>query len=1856
MVIQLITSNGSTLIGDPQTIPLTNLNSIFDINFDIPNDNGNGTYLFMPGTYGLNLSITLNLYGCTKTIILNNTVTHINFDVSPIALAGAIEVNTSCDIEDLNIISTDDGITNLNYIWEFSTNGGGSYAPISTAPGLPYLNNVASYFLSFPVTIRRKSNEFPLCSNPAYSNSIIIDNPVAPFIEFDLPENLCVGADPFILPLISSTQITGTWNTQQIDTSIPGLYTYTFTPDPNQCIVDTYTYELTIVENCDVFISWNADVGCQVSENDHDGLAEDVNIEDGDCIKVCENSIIVYTLTGITSLIDNTEWFVTGGTILSYSNTHCEIQWNAGAASYALQGTIYMSDSTINYINKCIEKVNAPLALIGILPTLEEEELTLCIKSPINFQNLSLNNGGNENLYYQWDFGDGTFSTEFEPIHLYNTPGNYIVTLTVTNGCSCIGTDEIYIKIVDEFIEITCPSVACEGQLSTYSINNDLLNNGCPVQWNVIGGQIVGLDSGVSSIEVIWDDVDDDGFGYVFVQSDECIECVSSVKIPVVKNNGDIVGQTNVCQRTQHLYSLPQWPTTEFNWTLNDNGTGATLITSNQRNEIFINSENPGTITLSCQYYNTLLNCGGNATVTINVKPELNILGSQTACATNVESYEITFDPTDPPINLSYTIDGPLGFSFTGSSILFDITYPEAGIYTFSIQSDNYCYLSNFEVKVNAVAPPIGDIAHPFPYVICAGTSIDFYASTITPDGTIHWSTNDGTILGSNIGNHITVVFDPQPSYYQITLWTEHEGCVSDPFVWELYNEPINTQILSTDVNVCGSSIGNYSTSETDSEIYIWSIQPPEAGSVVNGQNTDQVEILWNQEAMPANVRLTMRKCGNDYIANFPVNITPTPVLTITPINNPVCTGAPGASFSLTLDPATSYSSSTWDFGDNTGLITFPAGSPIIHVYNDPLLSSTVYNVTATVEGVDNCMFNATATTQITIAPSPIIAVTPNRNYSLCDGIFPGFMNYSITLQNGVFATSTVEWYYNGTLISDDTPTINASIPGSYYAVVTNLDGCTSTTQTYHTLDCPSNPGCVTPPLIVTNQTNTNCQQIEINITDPGAATGFTWGNLIGANANVVTATDSQYIATNIAPGLYQIPIYPTYDPSTGYCEIPFYREFIIPYSADLKFNVQCNSGSYTVNLLDYSEYYAQTPIQTFEFTTDGGVNWTTASSVATFSTTLAPGSYQLGIRIDRSDYPSCASDYIPLELPEFPNADFAIPTSVCLNTAMQFIAPTNTDPDLIYTWTFSDGSMNLQPNPFKTYTAPGFYQVVLTVANRFGCTSTFSKNVEVIGKSYDIGFLDIDYANTCAGDDLIISYDPGFGNTLPESYFWYHNKITDPPFAVSTNYDNDILVNQPGQYFVYVADANGCLTYTTAAISASFIPTPSQPLVTGTGTICKGSISSVKVPVDPSITYKWWVNGVPQTAWDNDNSVGMIHNTVGAYIYEVVAEIEAESGSFCSSSVATFTVHVIEKPDVPSIGFDFDSCSPYHVNVFITNPQAGIDYHWSNGDSGVSTEMIHDGPIRVTAKSSSCDVSAQIDLPLDLYMHTWYYPRGCYSFCELEGKEQNYIIGPLVEFNHWIWYQNNDYYTGGSGQVDPLTSLEHGTYQLYLETDYHCDITLADISINKKECMPCEIDFQISEVTPRSNNEGCFYEVSIYIGNPNGTTQVNLGSVGMDGYFVPSAFVVPNGGSFYTVNFYPLNGYTGGISFLSITATVDNETCYSEFKFELPPLCAGVDKQINTSGQSQFGKELKLVAAPNPTAGHTSVFFSFVETKGSKRIEVTDMYGRTLQLIKIDDNSGTVEFDCSSYEAGQYFILMKQENQILKNCKLIIK
>ena len=52
---------------------------------------------------------------------------------------------------------------------------------------------------------------------------------------------------------------------------------------------------------------------------------------------------------------------------------------------------------------------------------------------PLSVQFSNGSNGGVAPLYFTWDFGDGASSTERDPTHVYQVPGEFSATLTVTD-------------------------------------------------------------------------------------------------------------------------------------------------------------------------------------------------------------------------------------------------------------------------------------------------------------------------------------------------------------------------------------------------------------------------------------------------------------------------------------------------------------------------------------------------------------------------------------------------------------------------------------------------------------------------------------------------------------------------------------------------------------------------------------------------------------------------------------------------------------------------------------------------------------------------------------------------------------------------------------------------------------------------------------------------------------------------------------------------------------------------------------------------------------------------------------------------------------------------------------------------------------------------------------------------------------------------------------------------------------------------------------------------------------------------------------------------------------------------------
>jgi gliding motility-associated-like protein len=86
------------------------------------------------------------------------------------------------------------------------------------------------------------------------------------------------------------------------------------------------------------------------------------------------------------------------------------------------------------------------------------------INDPIQFTNTATGNF----ISVAWDFGDGTFSTELNPVHTFINPKDYVVTQTVTYPFGCVYVEKLTLTVGKGYV-LVVPTA--------FTPNNDTLND-----------------------------------------------------------------------------------------------------------------------------------------------------------------------------------------------------------------------------------------------------------------------------------------------------------------------------------------------------------------------------------------------------------------------------------------------------------------------------------------------------------------------------------------------------------------------------------------------------------------------------------------------------------------------------------------------------------------------------------------------------------------------------------------------------------------------------------------------------------------------------------------------------------------------------------------------------------------------------------------------------------------------------------------------------------------------------------------------------------------------------------------------------------------------------------------------------------------------------------------------------------------------------------------------------------------------------------------------------------------------------------------------------------------------------------
>lgn len=1380
------------------------------------------------------------------------------------------------------------------------------------------------------------------------------------------------------------------------------------------------------------------------------------------CKKVCAYSKVYYSVANIPGATYS--WSVNGDVVHFPAGNTCEVDW--GSAGYGNVTVTVTHGSCTGSASMCVQIIEGPQAHFLTMPnTPSPDHISVCLNSTVIFIDQSTSPAGSPIVSWVWDFGDGTYSsqgvgTQNGPVeHVYVHPGSFIATLTVTNACGCSSSFLIKVEVSKlPGVKIECPRVSCEGEVLKYYIDNPDCQSG---SWQAIGGQV--LSQNPQEATIIWNQIDPSGFGYLSYTT-ECGDCpgTTTIKVPVMQQHGFIHGTTSVCPDKQYEYTLPQWPTTKFTWSVTGNGT---LEGTDQPNKVVVLTGASGSYTLHVEYCNTLINCSGSADLTATIMPPALATGPSVVCLNEQHTYNLSGAST-----ATWTLTDPNGITTVYNNVgSISPTFTLSGSYTLEI-AGNFCAPEPMKIKVDEKpATPTSIIG---PDKTCIGVPVQYTAQAPVAGTVFEWQNMNGSVNASG-GTSTYATFTSLSGTLKVfRVTTDAAQCKSDPLVKVVQPDmPSSISInysIPTAPEVCGSTQWGFDASYTNGDLYDWSIIPANAASVVSGNATPNVQILFNNplyQGQTVAVALAITKCGaTEYdTAWFQVNSIPDYTASASP--NPACAGVQVA---FTLTPTLqSGSTANWDFGDGS------TSSNAVHTYANTGATAT-YNPTVTI--TSNCgISNTIQVGALTVLPAPVVTVTP--------GAVTGCNTVSATLAasitTGIGGTNTFAW--SGPTTSPPPPSCgtctqwNINQFGDYQVTVTNSNGCSSTSNIVHVTEVCPVPPCTGnyPQLVSSSSSFVSCGRVKATVhysVNSCTILSQNWISPVEAQ-NIVTTTGTTATATASFPdaGYYTFAYKVTYTNSTGdTCYVAFPQTVYVPFVGGMLYSVACGSGSnYVVTIFDHSHIFPGENINhSYAYRPGTSGTWITITGAGLSVTKNLPaGTYQIREVINSSTTPAAPSCTMieTIVLPAKPVANFTFTSDVAPNTPCERDVPvhfTNTSTPLPlsgleFLWDFggTPDYTNNQQAPGKMFNSSPGQTVILTVTDpNTGCVSTKQQTVQVANDPYWDGNKRPRISTNpnppvCEGTPITLSYQlPISGGTAyPPSYQWFLNN-NPIPNATSGSYGATV----DGGYRVIGTDVHGCRAPSEFKTIA-FIHVP-PAVISGKTDYCDQEAFTLNGFAGnvTGLTYEWRRNPgnvLVGTGSSIEQTLG-----VGTVSYTLTLTLNG-----CTSVSQVFPVTIHANPPDPVPAFNIVNCNPYTVELTATNPQSGT-YNWSNGASGSPAYAYAGGAYRVVFTNQyGCRSTDSIHVPRSPEEYLWIFPTGCFCQSLFEGtrcgRDKPYITGPIISFAHWYYLFNGTANASGVGYVPPYYNFyPNGTYNLKLDNGY-CTATSGDMYVGGDYC-----------------------------------------------------------------------------------------------------------------------------------------------------------------------------------------------------------
>lgn len=1339
-------------------------------------------------------------------------------------------------------------------------------------------------------------------------------------------------------------------------------------------------------------------------------------------IAVCVNTSYTYS-SSVTGTGWTYNWSVTGPTsvVINPNNTASTINivWPQ-VGIYTL--TLTATDPSGNVFTFCL-KVNVkdkPIANFTFTPN------NVCAGSTISFTGTTT---FSNSFMSSWNFGDPssgsnnytTVSGNTSVSHQFNSPGTYTVTLitysfiTVPGGGNpprppailtcCADTITKQVTILPGTLKIECISTVCPGDTVKYTAV------GCPsVTWlPVVGGTMIA--STANTITIIWGNGNPQGQ----IQGQCPGGCIASVPVPIIPTNPIIVGNTSPCNTSTTSYTLPVLPGTFYTWTLT-NITNATnhnnlLNTYPDNNTVWINwaAAPAGTYQLSINLENKHICCSSTGSLIINPSDKWTAFYDQTICNTapnniaNLSVFPATgiFNWTVLPPNTGVT-------PTTGTGSTFNPAFTIAGNYIIQVTetANTYCNsgVSNpQQIKVTVLNTPAPGTING-PVTVCPNSSYTYSMSTNAPSGFHYqWSitTGAGSFQPGNLatvnGNSVNLLWTTVPGTISVVLAANGSPPCPSPAVTLNVVQATVGSITGT-MSVCVDGNGTYTLSGgtlPSGEVITWSITPSSQGTIISGQGTNSITVLWHGTTgagpWPATINASTG-CGNA-IPLTGILVYPKFTFTITKTGTDIC--QPGG-VTLTVTGAPSGATYLWS----------PGGQTTSSISN--ITTAGTYSVTVTKGG---CSFTKTY-----VVEDPFAIIPLTCGVGTCNGTATN-EQLGVQVIKPLSGTFTYQWYSgtypSGTSIGGATSsTYTTTTHGNFYVVVT-YGNCTKYVSfNVKKVCCPD----VNNPQITFVRNSCNSYTFTGTTPNPTGAT-ITWNFGDGNTATGVSGVPITHVYANA--GVYCVtfcvgPPSPNPTNCTGNCAA---RTVTVPIQAAFLYTLGCNG---CLNVINTSTVITSSPSYVSYFWNFGDGNTSTLQNPGPNCYAL-PGTYTVTLTISYNDgQVSCSSTYSQTVT----HTALAIninPSPVCNGVSTGF---TSTPGGFItYTWNFGDGFTAYTPSTSHIYNTAGPYNVTLTVTDQLGNTCTASSSINVLP---GIGPCTILPGYICPGGSATLS-TPNIGGY---TYFWEQEtspNVFIPAPGVNTN--NIYNTSIPGFYHVVITGTNGCVCVSnkvevkTASKPKAIIAASPSSRICGPGLVMLTSVNHLS-----GYTSDWW-----DATFGSQLSSGMMFMTtvISTTTYNLILINEYGCADTCA---LTITVNPVPAP--PIITNSPTLCEGVPITLSVTNYANNIN--WNTGANTTSIVVFSAGVYTATYTDPLTGCSSSSNIKINKRPPTGLFPHFCDSIpCTCRDSTGNFTIYaplPLIgafSANYNIqWFFNNSPVGGNTPTYSPAVS---GTYHIIL-------------------------------------------------------------------------------------------------------------------------------------------------------------------------------------------------------------------------------